>query len=87
VTGRPIDRRADHRAWQALLKRAGVRPARLHDARRTAATLHPVQGVAPRVVMSLLGHSTMRVTTDIYQHVVPELARDAAERVGAALWG
>jgi integrase len=87
LNGRPIDRRADHRAWQSLLKSAGVREARLHDARHTAATLLLVQGVAPRVVMAMLGHSTMRVTTDTYQHVVPELARDAAERMDKALWG
>ncbi|MGZ4666279.1 MAG: tyrosine-type recombinase/integrase, partial [Frankiaceae bacterium] len=87
ANGRPIDRRSDHRAWQALLKAAGVRQARLHDARHTAATLLLVQGVPARVVMAILGHSTMRVTTDTYQHVVPELAREAAERVGVALWG
>ena len=87
ANGRPIDRRADHRAWQALLESAYVRPARLHDARHTSATLLLVQGVPPRVVMGILGHSTMRVTTDTYQHVVPESARNAAERLGEALWG
>jgi integrase len=87
ANGRPIDRRADHRAWQALLAKSGVRAARLHDARHTAATLLLVQGVAPRVVMGMLGHSTMRVTTDTYQHVVPELATEAAEQMGNALWG
>ena len=39
VDGRPIDPGADWKAWKALLKRAHVRDARLHDARHTAATL------------------------------------------------
>lgn len=36
-TGRLLDPRADHDGWKALLKAAGVREARLHDARHTAA--------------------------------------------------
>jgi integrase len=37
--GRPVDPRADHDAWKKLLADAGVRDARLHDARHTAATM------------------------------------------------
>jgi integrase len=84
--GGPIDPSADHRAWKALLTRAGVRPARLHDARHTAATLLLQQGVHPRVVMHLLGHSQIALTLGTYSHVVPELATEAAERMTAALW-
>ena len=39
----------------------------------------------PRVVMELLGHSQMRTTMDIYSHVMPALAREAADRMGAVL--
>ena len=35
--------------------------------------------------MELLGHSQMRTTTDIYSHVMPALAREAAERMAAVL--
>jgi hypothetical protein len=41
--------------------------------------------VHPRVVMELLGHSQMRTTMDIYSHVMPALAREAADRMGALL--
>jgi integrase len=30
-----------------------------------------------------LGHSTTAVTSDIYQHVLPDLDRDAASKVAA----
>ena len=87
VVGRPVDPRADHREWQELLKSAGVAPARLHDARHTAATLLLTQGVPARVVMELLGHSQITLTLGTYTHVVPEMARDAADRMGNLLWG
>ena len=85
--GKPLDPRADHREWQRLLRKAKVPPARLHDARHTAATLMLTQGVPARVVMELLGHSQITLTLGTYTHVVPELAREAANRMGATLWG
>jgi integrase len=84
--GRPIDKKADHDDWTRLLQSAGVRHVRLHDGRHTAATLLLSEGVHPRVVMEVLGHSQMRTTTDIYSHVMPALGRDAADRMGKALW-
>jgi integrase len=64
---------------------AGVRNVRLHDGRRTAATLLLSENVHPRVIMGLLGHCQMRTTMDIYSHVMPALARGAADRMGAML--
>ena len=86
-TGRPIERKSDWHAWKALLREAGVRDVRLHDGRHTAATLLLSEGVHPRVVMEVLGHAQMRTTTDTYSHVLPALGRDAADRMGTALWG
>ena len=43
--GKPVDPRNDYREWRQLLRDAGVPPARLHDARHTAATLLLTQGV------------------------------------------
>jgi integrase len=84
--GRPIERKSDWRAWKTLLREAGVREIRLHDGRHTAATLLLAEGVHPRVVMEVLGHAQMRTTTDTYSHVLPALGRDAADRMGRALW-
>jgi integrase len=85
--GRPLEPRSDHRAWRALLAGPKVRPARLHDARHTAASLLLQQGVPARVAMEILGHSQISLTLGTYSHVVPELAEDAARRMGEALWG
>lgn len=84
--GKPIDGRADSRAWKALLKKAGVRDARLHDARHTNATLLLAQGVDGRVVMAILGWSQAVLLTR-YQHVIDSMRYEAAAKVGAAIWG
>src|SRR3954451_22662304 len=83
--GRPIDKKTDYDDWTRLLQKAGVRHVRLHDGRHTAATLLLTENVHPRVVMELLGHSRMRTTMDIYSHVMPALAREAVDRMGALL--
>lgn len=85
--GGPMDDRNDYRTWVRLLRAAKVRRIRLHDGRHTAATLLLAEGIHPRVVMELLGHSTMRTTTDTYSHVLPALAQQAADTLDAALWG
>ena len=85
-TGKPVNPRADWGEWKALLKAAGVRDARLHDARHTAATLLRAQGVDQRVVMEILGHSQISMTSR-YTHMLPQVMTDAAARMGQALWG
>ena len=86
INGRPIDPGSDWRSWKALLALAGVRDARLHDARHTAATLLLQQGVSARVAMQILGHSQISLTLGTYSHVVPELAQEAADRIDRVLW-
>jgi integrase len=85
--GRPIDPRADSEAWHLLLEKAGVAPAKLKDARHTAATILLMMGVDVKVVQELLGHATPDFTRRVYQHVVPELAARGAKATELALWG
>lgn len=58
---------------------------RLYDCRHTAATFLLAQGVAPRVGMEVLGHSSFALTMDTYTHVMPVLMRDAAGAMDRAL--
>jgi integrase len=60
-----------------LLKKAGLPLIRFHDLRHTSATLLLLQGVHPKVVSEMLGHSTVSITFDLYSHVLPEMQRDA----------
>jgi hypothetical protein len=42
------------------------------------ATYLLAHGVEPRTVMEILGHSTIRLTMDLYGHVLPDRPRAAA---------
>ncbi len=58
---------------------------RLHDGRHTAGTLLAEQGVHVRTIQRILGHADVR-TTEGYTHTSDLVVRDAAERMGSALW-
>jgi integrase len=42
------------------------------------ATLLLAQGIHPKVVSEMLGHTTIGVTLDTYSHILPEMQREAA---------
>ena len=52
----------------------------------TAASLMLAQGVSPRVVMEILGHSQISVTMNTYTHVTPASSREAVARVEGLLF-
>jgi integrase len=83
--GEPLNPNTDYHAWKALTKRAGVRDARLHDARHTAATVLLVLGVPERTVMEVMGWSTTSMAAR-YQHVTDPIRRHVASQVGGLLW-
>ena len=85
LLGKPIHYRTDGKSWRDLLREAGVREVRLHDARHTAATVLLLLGVPERAAMSLMGwsHSAM---ASRYQHVTAAIQADVADRVGGLLW-
>ena len=71
--------------FKRLVAAAGVRPIRFHDMRHTCATLALIQGVHPKVVQERLGHANIAMTLDRYSHVTPDLQRDAAAAIAAAV--
>jgi integrase len=51
----------------------------LPDLRHSHATLALKAGVHPKVVSERLGHSSIAITLDLYSHVTPGIAREAAD--------
>jgi len=83
--GEPLPGTQLTRRFQAVLATLGLPRQRFHDLRHAAATFMLSEGVSLRTTMELLGHSTIAVTANTYSHVLPELQRDATERVSALL--
>ena len=83
--GKPLNPNSDYHRWKALLKEAGVRDGRLHDARHTAATVLLVLGVPERTVMGIMGWSSTAMAAR-YQHVTDPIRRGVAAQIGRLLW-
>jgi integrase len=83
--GGPLDGTVVTHQFHRLLDKAGLPQRRFHDLRHSCATLLLAQGVSPRVVMEILGHSQIALTMNTYTHVLPELKRDAARRMDEAI--
>lgn len=86
VRGRPLNNNSEYYRWKALIKAAGVRDARLHDARHTAATTLLLLGVSERAVIDIMGWSSSKMTM-VYQHITDGVRKDVASKVGSFIWG
>lgn len=58
---------------------------RFHDLRHTCASFLLAQGVHPKVVQEILGHSTIQVTMDTYSHLLPGVSTRAAAELDRLL--
>lgn len=67
-TGNPVEPHNLSRSFHRLCKQHGLRRIRLHDLRHTTATLLKECGVPARDAQLILGHSTVVITQEIYQH-------------------
>ena len=98
-TGEPLNPNTDYHGWKDLLKAAGVRDGRLHDARHTAATVLLILGVSDAVVDRDHGLGARQVRPDAPPLPAPDrpvltdrrqdrpalaAARGAARRLSAA---
>jgi integrase len=73
------------REYAALIKAAGVKRITFHGLRHTCATLLLQAGIPVHVVSERLGHSKVSMTMEVYAHVLPDMQRDAAAKLGALL--
>lgn len=68
--------------FHKLLVKADLPKMRFHDLRHSMATILLVAGIHPKVVQERLGHSSIRITMDIYSHVLPSMQDDVARMLG-----
>jgi integrase len=88
TVGRPLSpNNLRDRSFFPLLARAGLPRIRFHDLRHSCATLLLGEGVHPKIVSDLLGHSQIGITLDLYSHVTATMQAVAAEAMGRLLGG
>jgi integrase len=69
------------------IKNAGLKHIRFHDLRHSCASLMLTAGVPMKVASQILGHSSIGITADLYTHVITDLKKDAAAKVGSEIFG
>jgi integrase len=84
--GTPMEPRNLNHHFTRVLEQAGLPTnTRLHDLRHACASFLIAQGVSPKIVQEILGHTKISTTMDIYAHVLPETHREALEKLGGLL--
>ena len=89
LDGRPKEANDDRAEWHRIQAEAKVahptgRPYHVHEIRHATATLLLELGVPEAVRVQIMGHSTV-ASTNAYQHVDVEMAREALTRFAGAL--
>lgn len=85
--GRPFHPGYVSDRFSALLERLSLPHIRLHDLRHMSATLGAATGETLLQVSRRLGHSSIRITGDLYSHVWDEQDQAAADARAALLRG
>lgn len=81
LPGGPVDPRHISAIFTRIFRSGGIEGAKLHSLRHTCATHLLAQGVPPNDVAAFMGHSSTKMTLDVYGHAQ---AKAAAKCTAAA---
>lgn len=85
--GRPIPYSTYRQAWKAALSGTKFEGVRIHDLRHTHASLLIAKGRPLTSIQRRLGHSSIKVTSDVYGGLLPEVEEDTTAAVEAFMSG
>ena len=84
--GKPIYPEYVSQMLTKLQNKANLPQCRFHDLRHLCASIMLLQGVNVKVAQERLGHKDITTTMNIYSHVLPSSAKDAADKIGALVY-
>lgn len=67
--------------WMKIKKKHGIKNVRLHDLRHTMVTLLIEEGAALKAIQQRAGHSSSKITSDVYGHLTKKTSRSTAEKL------
>jgi integrase len=85
--GTPIDPSNFRRQFDKICGRAGLIGWHPHELRHSAASIMLAAGVPLEVVSRVLGHASIRITADVYGHIMDPQRKQAADAMSSVLWG
>jgi integrase len=85
--GSPIHPDYFQQTFDRAVASSGLPVIRLHDLRHTHASLLLAAGVPVKVVSERLGHANPAFTMSVYQHVIPGMGAEAADRFAMLVFG
>lgn len=83
--GSPISPDSYTRTFKRLVGECDLPPATPHSLRHTAATLMLNNAVPVKVVADVLGHSSTKITADVYQATIERMGREAVAGISEAV--
>jgi integrase len=72
-----------HRVFRPAVRRTKLAGFRFHDLRHTYAALMVAAGAHPKYLQAQMGHSSIRVTLDLYGHLFPDANRGVLDALDA----
>ncbi|UCF02846.1 MAG: site-specific integrase [Deltaproteobacteria bacterium] len=81
--GEMLHRESFRNALNRCLERAGLRRVRIHDLRHTYATIRLLRGHNVGDVSYQLGHSSIKITYDVYGHWIPGKFKSEVDELDA----
>ena len=72
-----------HRVFTPAVRRTKLTGFRFHDLRHTYAALMVAVGAHPKYLQAQMGHSSIRVTLDLYGHLFPDANRGVLDALDA----
>ena len=84
--GTLLDPDNHRKAFTKLTEKAGIGRWHPHELRHSATSIMLAQGVPIEVVSKVLGHTSIRITADVYGHLLDGQKAQTADAMESALW-
>jgi len=87
-SGEPMHRSTLYKqGYLPAIRRSGVQRIPFHNLRHTYASLLIAQGEQPKYIQEQMGHSSIKVTFDIYGHLMEKVNVKSANRLAMTVFG